>query len=659
MNNEFELTEIKNFPLTDSLTGAGQEIFPVSKNDGRTYGIKSSDLKAFLGTVQSTPPRPILPTDPVPSLDGVYLPEIDGLYPNAGGLVRDTSIGGVDEGLAVQFLKNGLDWVKFTYPLPKPFKGVPVWEKMSYKKGDQVLHYGQYYEASGLTTPDDVPDVSELWDIAIYKGVYTDSYDRPDLVDEGFFVDNGGNVIQRIGGDFILSKDFDRPDKPLVYVDNNGFIILDVTTVGGGGDTPDEKVAEIARDEIRVSEFIELFTDFGSKQSMDVDPGIPLSELYGLWDGILSRKINNPNYPNYVSKTLLGKSTNYNQDIWRYDFKPPTPKVKMILVGCTHGWEKNPTYMLQQFFDYFVDNWAKHPMTQWARWNVHFIVVPVLNAGGYIPSPFPDSPDSRGQRRVLETLPFPASWTKTGNEVTITFNTADFPDTNGRLDAATYFSHEGVAGKVYVTVTDTNDSVSLPKGGYRIESVVNGTTIKIAVDSGGSSSGSCEICVSTDPNRQYPCNNPTWESYTSIGAVNGYPPSAQDNKGTKPFSINESIIMRDLLISEDDETLTCLLDLHAGAGDYVTLFNNASGMSLRPVEEVMKLASDFTATPMELRGTPRNPLSAYASQIHNMAGYTPEWSWASTLSAENATEQYRWFANLILILARLYNKKTN
>lgn len=119
------LIEIKDFPKTASLTGAGEEIIPVSKADGKTYGIKTSDFKAFLGTVQITTPKPISPTDPAPTLDGVYIPTITQneagtpiAYGNAGGLAVNTAVGGADYGKSVEFIKNGGSWVKIGVVLP-------------------------------------------------------------------------------------------------------------------------------------------------------------------------------------------------------------------------------------------------------------------------------------------------------------------------------------------------------------------------------------------------------------------------------------------------------------------------------------------------------------------------------------------------------------
>lgn len=484
--------------------------------------------------------------------------------------------------------------------------------------------------------------------------------DRPDLeLDPLTIVDEEMNIIPWDGdytpiGDIFVDLSYDRPDLGLTFIDKDGYIIYSTST--SEGDIDENEVKSIVDSEMAKSEYIAWYTEFGEQESYEVNPGLSLEDFYGEWDAIMDGKTNNPSYPNYITKTLLGKSTMNDQDIWRYDFTPPKPKVKVVLVGCTHGFEKNPTYMLRRFFSYFVDNWASHSMLQWARWNVQFIVVPVLNAGGYLPSTWPGG-SSRGVRYVLETEPFPATWTKSGGTITLSFDPTNFPDTGGRLDGSEYFSHPGVAGKTFVSIIDSSSSTGLPVNAYRIATVISGTSITFEVPAGGAASGTCNIVVATDPNRQYATMFPTWEDYNSnSNLIAGPPPYMQDNKGTRPFSINESIYMRDLLASEDDGTLALLIDFHSGSGDYVTYYNNASGMDISPARMAQEMVADFHTSPYNLQSVGYNMLAAYASQEHGAAGYTPEWGWYENMDTHNATDQHRWFANLILILSRYYSK---
>ena len=104
-----ELIEIKDFPRTTSVTGSGDELIVVSKADGKTYGIKTSDFKAFLGTVQVTTPKPLTPTDPAPTLDGVYIPTESGTYPD--GIIVNLQDG------YNQLILSGGYWVKVVTPI--------------------------------------------------------------------------------------------------------------------------------------------------------------------------------------------------------------------------------------------------------------------------------------------------------------------------------------------------------------------------------------------------------------------------------------------------------------------------------------------------------------------------------------------------------------
>lgn len=161
-----ELIEIKDFPRTTSVTGSGEELIVVSKADGKTYGIKTSDFKAFLGTVTSIAPRPLSPTDPEPTLDGVYIPTVDGTYANAGGLVRDTTEGGVDEGMGVEFIKNGAVWVKNSYPLPQAENKIENWTDGRYDLGTQKIHKGQIWTVTNPSTgqePGTVEGIGRHW----------------------------------------------------------------------------------------------------------------------------------------------------------------------------------------------------------------------------------------------------------------------------------------------------------------------------------------------------------------------------------------------------------------------------------------------------------------------------------------------------------------
>ncbi len=111
---DLKLIQIPEFPKTDTLVGSGPEYVVLTKADGVTYGMLTEDFKDFLGTVQVQVPKALAPTDPAPTLDGVYEPAVNGVYSNAGGLERLSTDG------YVRFIKNGATWVKVNTPMPAP-----------------------------------------------------------------------------------------------------------------------------------------------------------------------------------------------------------------------------------------------------------------------------------------------------------------------------------------------------------------------------------------------------------------------------------------------------------------------------------------------------------------------------------------------------------
>src|SRR5690606_18884758 len=119
---------------------------------------------------------------------------------------------------------------------------------------------------------------------------------------------------------------------------------------------------------------------------MDAYPGmnsLTSDVLYGLFDGLVT------NYPNYASKTLLGKDSSGTYDIYRYDFKAkevPTDsenlkqkKPKMILISGIHGYERTHCYVMYQAFKQICENWQNDEYLETLRWNVDFIIIPAAN----------------------------------------------------------------------------------------------------------------------------------------------------------------------------------------------------------------------------------------------------------------------------------------
>src|SRR5690554_304556 len=80
--------------------------------------LKKSEIVTLVGDLSSKP-KPLKPTDPAPTTDGVYIPTITQneagtpiVYGNAGGLTVNTAKDGEDEGMAPQLIREGVVWVK-------------------------------------------------------------------------------------------------------------------------------------------------------------------------------------------------------------------------------------------------------------------------------------------------------------------------------------------------------------------------------------------------------------------------------------------------------------------------------------------------------------------------------------------------------------------
>ena len=99
------------------------------------------------------------------------------------------------------------------------------------------------------------------------------------------------------------------------------------------------------------------------------------------------------NYPHYIKKTELGLDDDGNM-LYRYDFKPePVPTVyvsneqintvfpKIQLVSGHHG-EKTAIYTMYLALKRICEDWQDDHLLETLRWNVHFIVIPVVNYYG-------------------------------------------------------------------------------------------------------------------------------------------------------------------------------------------------------------------------------------------------------------------------------------
>lgn len=119
-----------------------------------------------------------------------------------------------------------------------------------------------------------------------------------------------------------------------------------------------------------------------------------VADFYSEYDALVSA------YPNYVSKTILGKDQTNTYDICEYHFRPESlgyynenfpatetiNEVKLplfLMQGCIHGNEQMASWVLLNLMKKICNDWDSHPTLTFYRWNVEFRVIPIVNPYGF------------------------------------------------------------------------------------------------------------------------------------------------------------------------------------------------------------------------------------------------------------------------------------
>lgn len=105
--------------------------------------------------------------------------------------------------------------------------------------------------------------------------------------------------------------------------------------------------------------------------------------IYSIYDNLANQ------FPNYITKTLLGTDSIGN-NIYQYKFIPEKPsndvsskRIKLILTTCTHGNEKGGAYNVAKFMEEICTRHSEVDMLDFLRYNVEFIIIPVVSPSGY------------------------------------------------------------------------------------------------------------------------------------------------------------------------------------------------------------------------------------------------------------------------------------
>lgn len=119
------------------------------------------------------------------------------------------------------------------------------------------------------------------------------------------------------------------------------------------------------------------------------------SSVYTMYDSLVT------NFPEYVSKTLLGNEST-GLPIYQYTFKPfRIPEVssmyngatasyingniktrKIVMIGGVHGGEQQAVLAIYNFFNSLCSEWKTSEILKKLRWNLEIVIIPVVNPSG-------------------------------------------------------------------------------------------------------------------------------------------------------------------------------------------------------------------------------------------------------------------------------------
>lgn len=148
------------------------------------------------------------------------------------------------------------------------------------------------------------------------------------------------------------------------YLINGSEVIQNNDTTKRKYIVPSEKVS------LNYNTNINAFTEFST-----------IVELYNAYDELINK------YPNYFTKSLLGKDSSGIYDIYEYTLKSQEVidteleknKIKIILQVGTHGAEKSAIFSTYYFIKDLCENWTSNEHLEFLHFNVVFKVIPVLN----------------------------------------------------------------------------------------------------------------------------------------------------------------------------------------------------------------------------------------------------------------------------------------
>jgi len=126
---------------------------------------------------------------------------------------------------------------------------------------------------------------------------------------------------------------------------------------------------------------------FSADETYDAWPGFgndtTAVKVYQMYDDLVAL------YPDYITKQTLGND-DWGNPICVYYFTPSKPQAslntrypKIFLTGGTHGYEHVSVLTMYLMFKNMCEKWKSYPLLEALRFNVDFVVIPVVNPSGW------------------------------------------------------------------------------------------------------------------------------------------------------------------------------------------------------------------------------------------------------------------------------------
>ena len=128
------------------------------------------------------------------------------------------------------------------------------------------------------------------------------------------------------------------------------------------------------------------------------------AQVYQMYDDLMAL------YPDYITKQVLGTDL-FGNTISLYKFIPYKPSAsvstkypKVFLTSGTHGYEHVPGLITFLMFKDICEKWQGYPLLEALRFNVDFLVIPVVNPSGW------DDYTRKNRNGVDINRNFPEGW---------------------------------------------------------------------------------------------------------------------------------------------------------------------------------------------------------------------------------------------------------